>query len=83
MFTPKSRQKRRLLRSAVKMSKEIILHSEITCPVCGHKVVELMPEDSCAHFYECKNCKVILKPKKGDCCIFCSYGTVPCPSRQN
>nr|WP_304572174.1 GDCCVxC domain-containing (seleno)protein [Salinisphaera sp. LB1] len=24
----------------------------------------------------------MLKPKPGDCCVFCSFGTVPCPSRQ-
>ncbi|WP_327036906.1 GDCCVxC domain-containing (seleno)protein [Methylomarinum vadi] len=23
-----------------------------------------------------------MKPKKGDCCVFCSYGTVPCPPIQ-
>ena len=23
-----------------------------------------------------------LKPKPGDCCVFCSYGTVPCPPIQ-
>ncbi|WP_339879956.1 GDCCVxC domain-containing (seleno)protein, partial [uncultured Algoriphagus sp.] len=22
------------------------------------------------------------KPKKGDCCVYCSYGTVPCPPIQ-
>jgi hypothetical protein len=23
-----------------------------------------------------------LRPKQGDCCVFCSYGTVPCPPVQ-
>ncbi len=23
-----------------------------------------------------------LKPKAGDCCVYCSYGTVPCPPIQ-
>jgi hypothetical protein len=23
-----------------------------------------------------------LRPKAGDCCVFCSYGTVPCPPVQ-
>ncbi|MFA9408701.1 MAG: GDCCVxC domain-containing (seleno)protein, partial [Candidatus Dadabacteria bacterium] len=26
--------------------------------------------------------KVLLKPKPGDCCVFCSYGSVKCPSIQ-
>ena len=62
---------------------EINLRSTITCPVCGHRKVEKMPVDACVHFYECEECKTVLKPKQGDCCVFCSYGTVKCPSRQN
>jgi hypothetical protein len=61
---------------------EIILESTITCPECGHKETTTMPADSCQWFYECKGCGVLLKPKKGDCCVFCSYGSVPCPTIQ-
>ncbi|WP_242206626.1 GDCCVxC domain-containing (seleno)protein [Aestuariivivens insulae] len=61
---------------------DIIFKSEITCPNCGYKRVEAMPLNACQFFYECDNCKKIIKPKKGDCCVFCSYGTVPCPSIQ-
>ena len=25
----------------------------------------------------------ILKPKEGDCCVFCSYGSVKCPPIQS
>src|ERR1017187_5142904 len=41
-----------------------------------------MPVDACLYFYECTRCAVLLKPKAGDCCIFCSYGTVKCPPKQ-
>jgi hypothetical protein len=61
---------------------EIQLKSEITCPNCGHKKVEDMPTNACQFFYECENCKTVLKPKEGDCCVYCSYGTVPCPPIQ-
>ncbi|HQS65548.1 MAG TPA: GDCCVxC domain-containing (seleno)protein, partial [Acidovorax defluvii] len=27
-------------------------------------------------------CHTVLSPKTGDCCVFCSYGTVPCPPIQ-
>ncbi len=64
------------------MSSEIILESVLTCPACGHKQAEHMPTDACQWFYECKSCHTILKPKKGDCCVFCSYGTIPCPPIQ-
>lgn len=58
------------------------LKSTITCPHCGHKKAEIMPTDTCQFFYECENCKNVIKPKKGDCCVYCSYGTVKCPSKQ-
>ncbi|WP_286222492.1 GDCCVxC domain-containing (seleno)protein [Marinobacter apostichopi] len=58
------------------------LRSELTCPECGHRELETMPQDSCQYFYECKNCKVLLKPALGDCCVFCSYGDTPCPPVQ-
>ncbi|SLN63458.1 hypothetical protein PSA7680_03348 [Pseudoruegeria aquimaris] len=60
----------------------ITLQSTLTCPACGHAQTERMPEDSCQWFYECSACKTLLKPKPGDCCVYCSYGTVPCPPIQ-
>jgi hypothetical protein len=65
------------------MSSDIILESTITCPKCGHQKVEVMPTDACQWFYECAGCKVLLRPKAGDCCVFCSYGDVPCPPIQS
>lgn len=56
--------------------------STVTCPICGHKKEEEMPNGTCLFFYECENCKTILKPKEGDCCVFCSYGTEKCLSIQ-
>lgn len=56
--------------------------SRITCPYCGHVAAEEMPTDACQYFYECKGCGRVLKPKPGDCCVYCSYGTVPCPPVQ-
>ncbi|MGD9657599.1 MAG: GDCCVxC domain-containing (seleno)protein, partial [Methylocystis sp.] len=48
------------------------LLSTITCPSCGHQSTETMPTDACQVFYECKGCGALLKPKAGDCCVFCS-----------
>ena len=64
------------------MNDPIILKSVITCPVCEHQKEETMPTDACQYFYECEKCKTILKPLAGDCCVFCSYGTVKCPPMQ-
>jgi hypothetical protein len=61
---------------------DIQLQSEISCPQCGHKAVETMPTDACQFFYDCTGCGAVLKPLAGDCCVFCSYGTFPCPPIQ-
>lgn len=64
------------------MATAIILNSVITCPNCGFQKEEEMPTDACQYFYECESCKARLKPFTGDCCVFCSYGTVKCPPIQ-
>jgi len=56
--------------------------SLITCPHCGAASLESMPTDACRYFYDCNACGARLKPKPGDCCVFCSYGSVPCPPKQ-
>lgn len=53
--------------------------STITCPLCGHRQPETMPIDACVFFYDCPECGERLKPRAGDCCVFCSYGNVKCP----
>ena len=60
----------------------IELFSTITCPECGGLSTEIMPTNACQFFYDCKGCGQRLKPKTSDCCVFCSYGSVPCPPVQ-
>jgi len=60
----------------------IRLKSTLTCPDCGNASVMTMPTDACQFFLECPSCGVVLRPKPGDCCVFCSYGDVPCPPIQ-
>ena len=59
-----------------------ILTSIITCPHCGHERTEQMPERSCVIAYQCLGCGETLTPAEGDCCVYCTYGTVPCPPMQ-
>jgi hypothetical protein len=61
---------------------EINLQSVLTCPHCGFARQETMPTDACQFFYECSHCKALLRPHPGDCCVFCSYGSVQCPPVQ-
>lgn len=60
----------------------VILESTLACPYCGTTKTETMPTNACLFFYECSGCKVLLRPNAGDCCVFCSFGTVPCPPIQ-
>jgi hypothetical protein len=52
----------------------------LTCPLCHHKATEKMPTD---FFYECGGCHIVLRPKSGDCCVFCSYADKRCPFVQD
>ena len=58
------------------------LHSTLKCPECGAQTHEIMPTDACQYFYDCRHCGALLRPLKGDCCVFCSYADVPCPPIQ-
>ncbi len=60
----------------------IVLHATLTCPHCGARSTEPMPTDACCFYFDCKACGRVMRPKPGDCCVFCSYGSTPCPPRQ-
>jgi hypothetical protein len=64
------------------MDASAVLESALTCPHCGFVSVEVMPTDACVHFHQCAGCQAMLRPKAGDCCVFCSYGSVKCPPMQ-
>ncbi|WP_231403441.1 MULTISPECIES: GDCCVxC domain-containing (seleno)protein [Comamonadaceae] len=59
-----------------------LLESVLTCPHCGFARQESMPTNACQYFYECRQCKALLRPRPGDCCVFCSFGSMPCPPVQ-
>jgi len=61
----------------------VILKSTITCSQCGRQATETMRTHACQFFYNCGGCGTRLKPKAGDCCVFCSYRTVQCPPMQS
>jgi hypothetical protein len=60
----------------------MIVQSVITCPKCNTAKLEAMPTDACLFFYECSGCGMLLRSEPGHCCVFCSYGSVPCPPIQ-
>ena len=58
-----------------------VTDATITCPSCGTSRRETMPENACQYFYRCSGCSEMLKPKPGDCCVFCSYANTACPTK--
>lgn len=44
----------------------------------GFAKSEAMPRDACQFFYFCDGCGAVPRPKASDCCVFCSFGSVPC-----
>ncbi|HKC93620.1 MAG TPA: GDCCVxC domain-containing (seleno)protein [Nitrospira sp.] len=54
----------------------------VQCPNCGMGTEQEMSTDSCVVYFQCPSCKAVLRPKTGQCCVFCSYGNVKCPSAQ-
>lgn len=59
-----------------------VLRSTLTCPSCGSASEESMPTDACLFFWDCPACRALIRPQRGHCCVFCSYGDVPCPPIQ-
>ena len=63
--------------------KAPILESTLTCPECGFTQTERMPTDQCVWYWQCPGCSKLLRLKPGDCCVYCSFGSVPCPPVQH
>lgn len=61
---------------------EIKTKAHLTCPHCQFVQEVEMPTNACQHFYKCVHCGQMLKPKQGDCCVFCSYADSKCPPKQ-
>jgi len=56
------------------------LESALTCPFCGHHAREQM-RSTLASSLRQHGLRRAARPAPGDCCVFCSFGTTPCPPR--
>lgn len=59
-----------------------ILVSAVTCPHCGRGYEAAMREDACQILLDCPSCRRQIRPRPGQCCVFCSWGSAPCPPVQ-
>ena len=63
-------------------SIQLKMSAVLTCPKCGFRHEYAMPGNSCQFYFRCGNCEAVLRPKPGDCCVFCSYADTKCPPKQ-
>ena len=69
-------------RTTARLRGKPYYFSRITCPCCGRRGLDQMPGNASVRFYHCPKCGIMARPKPRTCCVYCSYGTVPCPWRQ-
>jgi len=53
--------------------------ANIKCPDCGSKQSVDIPKNQCLSFFKCEECDEIKLPKRGYCCVICSYSDIRCP----
>jgi hypothetical protein len=62
--------------------KDMALTSSLRCPCCQVESPAEMPEGACLYFWDCPACQATVRPKPGDCCVFCSFGPDVCPPKE-
>jgi hypothetical protein len=65
-----------------RIHQEVAQYCVVTCPVCKTKVREVMCSETVKVIYHCPACLAWVSPKKGDHCIYDSYGSAKCPPVQ-
>lgn len=69
-------------KSKIKFDEIVSHKSTVTCPVCKTKETLEIPGEVPLRVYHCPVCLTWLSPKKGDHCIFDSYGSTNCEEIQ-
>ncbi len=83
MRTPRPRVRKLFRwRAAFRPVHKPIYFSTVRCPHCGKWSRDQMPGNASVYFYRCVRCNTMFTPLPGDCCVYCSYGDVPCPWAQ-
>ena len=59
-----------------------ILQTIMKCPNCRTTETVTMDQKIPGDFFTCKECEKTHEPRLGDCCVYCSYGSVNCPAVQ-
>lgn len=60
----------------------MVLDTVLYCPHCAGASTWRMPGNACQWRVVCPLCGRDIITLPGKCCVFCSYGSVPCPPVQ-
>lgn len=61
---------------------QVLYKNILTCPNCGATQPVKMLALEVRSVYQCNACKKIIQAHANECCIYCEYGEVKCPSEQ-
>jgi hypothetical protein len=61
---------------------EVLYRNKLTCPECGAEENVEMLSMEIARIYKCDTCNEISHVNEDECCVYCQYGEVKCPSEQ-
>ncbi len=61
---------------------EVLYANHLICPECGEKQKVEMSSSENTLIFECCSCKEIIQTTEDECCVYCQYGEVKCPSQQ-
>lgn len=61
---------------------QVLYKNTLTCPKCGLKQNVKMLALEIASVYQCNACNQVIKSNADECCVYCQYGDVKCPSEQ-
>lgn len=67
---------------SIEQAKKLKKQSLVKCPHCNFEEFLDMSFDNCIISHKCNSCGKIMTPREGECCIFCSYGSEKCPTKQ-
>ncbi|MFH6968871.1 GDCCVxC domain-containing (seleno)protein [Flavobacterium sp. FlaQc-28] len=66
------------------MNSIIVTKAILQCPECDSKYTERIPLKGKILSSRCVFCSAVFEITQPEqCCIYCAYGNVPCPEKQN
>jgi hypothetical protein len=71
------------LRRSLRTERRKVQHvAVLSCPHCGERLREQMPDEGSVLHTKCFRCGLFIHKRPGSCCVYCSDADIPCPQEQ-